>query len=48
MGHGHHHHPHDHTHDHAHDTPADNGPLPAALDASVPDSELSPSQLSRR
>ncbi|MFE4177319.1 PHP domain-containing protein [Streptomyces sp. NPDC056909] len=48
MGHGHHHHPHDHTHDHAHDTPAGNGPLPAALDADVPDSELSPGQLSRR
>ncbi|MFB7273899.1 PHP domain-containing protein [Streptomyces sp. NPDC056244] len=47
MGHGHHH-PHDHGHDHTHDNPAENGPLPAALDAGVPDSELSPSQLSRR
>ena len=46
MGHGHHH-PHGHTH-HTHDTPADAGPLPPALDVSVPDSELSPGQLSRR
>ncbi|MCL7377874.1 PHP domain-containing protein [Streptomyces sp. 35G-GA-8] len=47
MGHGHHH-PHDHAHDHTHHTEADTGPLPPALDANVPDSELSPSQLSRR
>jgi hypothetical protein len=40
MGHGH---PHDHDHDHA--TGAD---LPAAMDMSVPDSELSPSDVSRR
>ena len=41
MGHGHHH---DHSHDHAH--PA--GDVPPALDLSVPDSELSPSDVSRR
>jgi hypothetical protein len=39
MGHGHHHH---HDHDHS---PAD---VPAALDLSVPDSELSPADVSRR
>jgi hypothetical protein len=40
MGHGHHHH--DHDHDHA---AAD---VPAALDLSVPDAELSPADVSRR
>ena len=39
MGHGHHHH---HEHDHA---PAD---VPAALDLSVPDADLSPADVSRR
>jgi hypothetical protein len=41
MGHGHHH---DHSHDHAHGA----GDVPPALDLSVPDSELSPSDVSRR
>ncbi|MEV1288845.1 PHP domain-containing protein [Micromonospora sp. NPDC049679] len=40
MGHGHHHH-----HDHDHATGAD---VPPALDLSVPDGELAPSDLSRR
>ncbi|AGL15112.1 PHP domain-containing protein [Actinoplanes sp. N902-109] len=41
MGHGHH-----HDHDHPHDiAPSD---VPAALDLSVPDSELSPADVSRR
>jgi hypothetical protein len=40
MGHGH---PHDHDHDHA-----PGADLPAAMDPSVPDSELSPSDVSRR
>ncbi len=47
MGHGHshgHHHP--HTHDHHHGLEAET--LPPALDTSVPDSELSPDQHSRR
>ncbi len=41
MGHGHDHH-HDHTHENA------GGDVPAALDLSIPDSELSPSDVSRR
>jgi PHP domain len=41
LGHNHPHHP----HEHEPSSPAD---LPPALDASVPDSELSPSELSRR
>jgi hypothetical protein len=41
MGHGH---PHDHDHDHG----ATGGDVPPALDLSVPDSELSPSDVSRR
>ncbi|WP_052852253.1 PHP domain-containing protein [Streptomyces avicenniae] len=60
MGHGHHHHDHDHEHphghdhehphghDHGHSHDHDTGPLPAAFDTSVPDSELTPDQLSRR
>jgi hypothetical protein len=42
MGHGH-----DHSHDHSHDAAA-GGDLPEALDLSVPASELSPSDASRR
>lgn len=42
--HGHHHGPHDHTHG----NDGDAGSLPPALDVSVPDEELTPSQLSRR
>jgi hypothetical protein len=45
MGHGHHH-GHDHTHGHHHGEGAES--LPPALDLSVPDGELTPSQLSRR
>ncbi|MDT0346239.1 PHP domain-containing protein [Streptomyces litchfieldiae] len=45
-GHGHHHHHHDHDHDHDHET--ESRPLPAALDLSVPDGELTPDQMSRR
>jgi hypothetical protein len=41
MGHGHH-----HDHDHPHDAAGTD--VPAALDLSVPDSELSPSDVSRR
>jgi hypothetical protein len=45
MGHGHHHdHPHPHTHDHEHGPAADS----PAMDLSVPDSDLSPSDLTRR
>jgi hypothetical protein len=40
MGHSHPHH-----HDHSHEVP---GELPPVLDASIPDSELSPSEVSRR
>ncbi|WP_213454030.1 PHP domain-containing protein [Rhizomonospora bruguierae] len=43
MGHDHHHH--HHPHPHPHEIDAD---LPPALDTSVPDSELSPSDVSRR
>ena len=42
MGHGH-----DHSHDHSHET-AGGGDLPEALDLSVPDTELSPSDATRR
>ncbi|OLF18458.1 PHP domain-containing protein [Actinophytocola xanthii] len=39
----------DHDHEHAHDDPAGGaGDLPAAIDLSIPDSELDPEQLSRR
>ncbi|WP_129839849.1 PHP domain-containing protein [Streptomyces sp. RFCAC02] len=59
MGHGHHHHhghshghshghDHDHEHGHTHGHGEDAGPLPAAFDTAVPDSELTPDQLSRR
>jgi hypothetical protein len=41
MGHGHHHHHHE-------DMPQATGDVPAVLDASVPDSELSPADVSRR
>ncbi|MCP2329203.1 hypothetical protein HDA40_007710 [Hamadaea flava] len=44
MGLGHHHHHHDHSHDFA----VSGSDLPAALDLSVPDTELSPSDNSRR
>jgi hypothetical protein len=44
MGHLHHAHDHSHGHDHDH-TPGD---LPPAVDMSVPDSELSPADVSRR
>ncbi|MFD5317811.1 PHP domain-containing protein [Streptomyces sp. NPDC127098] len=47
MGHGHHHHR-GHDHHHGHDHEAESRPLPAAMDVNVPDSELSPDQLSRR
>ncbi|NUT18646.1 MAG: PHP domain-containing protein [Hamadaea sp.] len=46
MGLGHHHH--DHAHGHSHDFAVTGSDLPAALDLSVPDSELSPSDTSRR
>jgi hypothetical protein len=42
MGHSH---PHDHDHDHDHDLP---GEVPPVLDTSIPDSELSPGEVSRR
>ncbi|MBB0232129.1 PHP domain-containing protein, partial [Streptomyces calidiresistens] len=45
MGHGH---PPGHDHHHGHDHHDEGRPLPAAMDASIPDSELSPEQLSRR
>ncbi|GAA1902090.1 PHP domain-containing protein [Streptomyces sodiiphilus] len=45
MGHGPHHHHGEHTHSHDHH---ESGPLPAALDTAIPDSELRPDQLSRR
>ncbi len=47
MGHSHthHDHDHDHSHDHEHAQPAD---LPAALDLSIPDSELAPGDVTRR
>ncbi|UCM87688.1 PHP domain-containing protein [Streptomyces marincola] len=45
---GHHHGPHGHHHHHDHDHGAESRPLPAAMDPAVPDSELSPDQLSRR
>ncbi len=55
MGHGHPHHDHDHStpHEHATDHTHDElgstgGDLPAALDLSIPDSELNPGDLSRR
>ncbi|MET8827909.1 PHP domain-containing protein [Streptomyces sp. NPDC004610] len=53
MGHSHgpghhHHHPHDHGDDHGHGRTHEQGALPAAFDTSVPDSELSPAQRSRR
>ncbi|MGI5236761.1 PHP domain-containing protein [Dactylosporangium sp. CA-139066] len=41
MGHGHHHHHHE-------DMPQAGGDVPAVLDASIPDSELSPGDVSRR
>ncbi|WP_238019823.1 PHP domain-containing protein [Dactylosporangium sp. AC04546] len=41
MGHGHHHHHHE-------DMPQAAGDVPAVLDASIPDSELSPADVSRR
>ncbi|MEO3744879.1 PHP domain-containing protein [Plantactinospora sp. B5E13] len=47
MGHGHPHHHHDHSHDHDHDH-AVGGDLPAALDPTVPETELSPADRSRR
>src|SRR3954470_6745577 len=40
MGHGHHH--------HDHDMPQGGGDVPTVLDASIPDSELSPGDVSRR
>ncbi|NUR48447.1 MAG: PHP domain-containing protein [Hamadaea sp.] len=43
MGLGHHHH-----HDHSHDFAVTGSDLPAALDLSIPDAELSPSDTSRR
>ncbi|MEU8231302.1 histidinol-phosphatase [Actinoplanes sp. NPDC048967] len=43
MGHGHHHHDHDHSHD-----AGGAADVPPALDLSVPDSELSPADVSRR
>ncbi|MEV5010354.1 PHP domain-containing protein [Streptomyces sp. NPDC056159] len=47
MGHGHSHaHGHHHHHDHGHGTGG--GSLPPALDLEVPDTELTPDQLSRR
>jgi hypothetical protein len=42
---GHSHPDHHHNHDHSHDLP---GEVPPVLDASIPDSELSPSDVSRR
>ncbi|RKN45784.1 PHP domain-containing protein [Streptomyces hoynatensis] len=52
MGHGHHHghgHPHGHHHPHGHGHDhEETRPLPAAMDLAVPDSELSPDQLTRR
>ena len=58
MGHGHAHHDHshhDHTHHdhgddhgHSHDSTVGAADLPAALDLSIPDSELAPGDLSRR
>ncbi|NHC13100.1 PHP domain-containing protein [Motilibacter deserti] len=48
MGHSHghdHHHDHDHDHDHGHGSAH---PTPEAVDTSIPDSELSPRDLSRR
>lgn len=45
MGHDHSHHDHDHSHDHSH---GDATELSPALDMAVPDTELSPSDLSRR
>lgn len=41
-----HDHPHDHPHDHQH--PHETGELPAALDTSVSDADLAPSELGRR
>ncbi|MDR7278587.1 PHP domain-containing protein [Catenuloplanes atrovinosus] len=45
MGHGH---PHTHDHDHGHSHDHDGAPTPEALDLSIPDSELSPADVSRR